>query len=172
MIVPMKTTFIIIRLLAALLTAGLLAGCVPFGIGMGVVVPVPPLSKKKIEQGREITAQEVAFVVPGRTTRAEVITRLGNDFRDSPRVAALAYSWQYNGPQIYWGYGFINGYDQHGVEDFGWRALFVAFDQDDRVVHSRFYRLKSGHSLDEQLEEWAQSHGAASIIGNHACNSK
>ena len=167
MIVPMKTTFIIIRLLAALLTAGLLAGCVPFGIGMGVVVPVPPLSKKKIEQGHEITAQEVAFVVPGRMTRAEVITRLGNDFRDSPRVAALAYSWQYNGPQIYWGYGFIFvGVIEHGVEDFGWRALFVAFDQNDRVVQSRFYRLKGGKSLDEQLEEWAQRHGAASPSAN------
>jgi hypothetical protein len=169
----MKTGPAIIRsLLVVLLTAGVLTGCVPLGIGMGAVVPVPPLSKKKFEQGREITAREIQFVVPGRTTRVEVITRLGNDFRDSPRVAALAYSWQYNGPQIYWWYGFWGGYGERGVEDFGWRAMFVAFDQNERVVQSQFYRLKSGPSLDEQLEAWAQRHGAASTIGNNPRNSK
>jgi hypothetical protein len=169
----MKTAPAIIRsMLAALLSAGVLTGCAPFGIGMGAVVPVPRLSKKKIEQGREITAWEIQFVVPGRTTRAEVITRLGNDFRDSPRVSALAYSWQYNGPQIYWGYGFIGGYDQHGVVDFGWRAMFVAFDQDDRVVQSQFYHLRGRKSLDEQLEDWAQHYGAASTIGKNSCVSK
>jgi|ERR1017187_3766120 hypothetical protein len=166
----MKTTPAIIRsMLAALLTAGVLTGCVPFGIGMGAVVPVPPLSKKKIEQGREICAREIRFAVPGRTTRAEVITRLGNDFRDSPRVAALAYSWQYNGFRIFWDYGFIGGHGQHGVEDFGWRPLFVGFDQNERVVQIQFYRLRGGKSLDEQLKDWAQRNGAASLIGKHPC---
>ena len=169
----MKTaSAIICSLLVALLTAGVLTGCVPFGIGMGTAVPVPRLSKKKIEYGREITAREVQFVVPGRTTRAEVITRLGNDFRDSPRVAALAYSWQYNGFKIYWDYGFFGGYGERGVEDFGWRALFVAFDQDDRVVQTKFYRLRGRKSLDEQLEDWAQRNSAASIAGNCARNIK
>ena len=169
----MKAASAIVRsLLMALLITVLLNGCVPFGIGMGTVVPVPRLSKKKIEQGREITAREVTFVVPGRTSRAEVIARLGNDFRDSPRVAALAYSWQYNGAQIYWGYGFIfAGVAEHGVEDFGWRALFVAFDQNDKVVQSQFYRLRGGKSLDEQLEDWAQRHGAASLTGKPPCAS-
>jgi outer membrane protein assembly factor BamE (lipoprotein component of BamABCDE complex) len=166
----MKTAFAIVRsLLVALLTAGVLAGCVPLGIGMGAVVPVPRLAKKKIEQGREITAREVEFVMPGRTTKAEVITRLGTDFRDSPRVAALAFSWQYNGFRIIWDYGFIGGHGQHGVEDFGWRALFVAFDQNDRVVQIQFYRLRGGKSLDEQLEDWAQRNGVASLIGKHPC---
>jgi hypothetical protein len=169
----MKTAPAIIRsMLAALLSAGVLTGCAPFGIGMGAVVPVPRLSKKKIEQGREITAREIQFVVPGRTTRAEVITRLGNDFRDSPRVSALAYSWQYNGISIYWGFGFMGGYGEHGVEDFGWRALFVAFDGNEQVVKSQFYRLKGGRSLDEQLEEWAQRNGAASTTGNNTHNTK
>ena len=139
---------------------------------MGTVVPVPRLSKKKIEYGREITAREVAFVVQGRTTRAEVITRLGNDFRDSPRVAALAYSWQYNGSRIFWDYGFIGGHDQHGVADFGWRALFVGFDQNDRVVQTQFYRLRGSKSLDEQLEDWAQLNGAASTLSRNSCVSK
>jgi outer membrane protein assembly factor BamE (lipoprotein component of BamABCDE complex) len=156
----MKTAFTTLWLLSAVL----LTGCVPFGVGVGGAVPVPSLSKKKIEQGREITAREIQFVVPGRTTGAEVVTQLGNGFRDSPRVSALAYSWQYEGGfKIIWGYGFIGGYGESGVQDFGWRALFVAFDQDGRVVQSQYYRLKGSKSLDEQLEDWAQRHGAASL---------
>lgn len=149
-----------------LLSAVLLTGCVPFGVGVGGAVPVPSLSNKKIEQGREITEPEILFVVPGRTTRTEVVARLGDDFRDSPRVSALVYSWQYEGGfKIIWGYGFIGGYGESGVQDFGWRALFVDFDQDGRVVQSQYYRLKGSKSLDEQLEDWAQRHGAASLTG-------
>jgi hypothetical protein len=160
----MKTNIVILLPLILML----LTSCVPLGfIGMATVVPVPSLSKKKIEQGREITAQEIQFVVLGRTTRSEIITRLGDDFRDSPRVSAIAYSWQYNGLRVFWSYGFILvGDGEQGEADFGWRALFVAFDQEGRVVQLQLCRLKRGHSLDEQLENWAQSHGATSTLGN------
>ena len=153
-----------------MLSAVLLTGCVSFGIGMAGALPVPPLSKKIIEQGREITAPEIQFAVPGRTTRAEVIARLGNDFRESPRVSALAYSWQYEGGfKILWGYGFLGGYGSQGVENFGWRALFVAFDQEGRVIQTQFCCLKNSQSLDEQLEVWAQRHRAAILTAN-LCN--
>ena len=153
----------------------LFTGCVPFYFGEVHCVPVPSFAPKQIEQGRELTAAQTAFIVPGQTTRAEVVARLGNDFRDSPRLRALAYSWQYNGVQLHtgWSLGLFWGFDsEDSVRDFGWRALLVAFDRDDRVLASGIHSLNAGHSLDEQLEGWAQGHGAASTIGNPAGNSK
>ncbi len=142
--------------------ACLLGGCV-------VVLPVPS-GTSKIEWGREVPRQQTAWIVLGRTTQAEIVAKFGGDFSDSPRVSALAYSWQYSGTKLAWWYGLCWSGGQ-GLEDLtGWKALFVAFDRNDRFVDFEFcglYHLGEHKSLDEQLENWAQHHGAASTIGDH-----
>ena len=142
----MKTApVILIPLLTALLT-----GCV------GVVVPVPSDGQT---HGKVITPDAVKFIVCGRTTRAEVIARLGDQFRDSPRLPALAYSWET--PATGWAWGVASLGEGGGAlgscsEGSHWRAYFVEFDSNSRVSRVAFAHLSQrNQSLDEQLENWA-----------------
>jgi hypothetical protein len=143
----MKNVFaIILPMLAVLLT-----GCVG-------VMPVPP-SRNQPACGKVITPEQVKFIVPGQTTRAEVMARLGDHFRDSPRLPVLAYSWEK--PAVGWTWWILlagpggaaggGGY----TEGSHWQAFFVKFDANDRVKATRFVSLSNHRSLDEQLEDWA-----------------
>jgi hypothetical protein len=125
----------------------LLTGCV------GIVLPVPSDGNT---YGKVITREQVSFIVPGKTTREEVIARLGDQFRASPRLPALAYSWEK--PAIGWTWGIAGlegGAAGAYVEGSHWRALFVRFDERERVVSIRFVSLSGRKSLDERLENWA-----------------
>ena len=137
----MKTTFIILCLLSAVLQTG----C--------VVVPVPSDGKT---YGKVITREQVSFIVPGKTTREEVTERLGDQFRTSPRLPVLAYSWEK--PAIGWTWGFTDlksvSVCAH-VERSHWQAFFVRFDDRERATSTRFVSLSARKSLDEQLEDWA-----------------
>ncbi len=153
----MKTAFVIMLLLLPVL----LTGCVG-------VMPAP---SNEQAYGKVITRNEVRFIVPGQTTRAEVIARLGGQFRDSPRLPVLAYSWEKPAAGLVW---WIVTKDSGGggdIERSHWRAFFVKFDTDGRVVATHFVSLSGGKSLDEQLENWA-ARDAASIHVNKSINPK
>lgn len=112
------------------------------------IVPIP-LPSKDSAHGKAISANDVRFIVPGQTTRAEVVARLGDQFRDSPRLPVLAYSWEKPAIGIGWvwivmtpgvvGSGF--------VERSHWRAFFVKFDAIGRVGTTKFVSLSSHRSL-------------------------
>ncbi len=131
----------------ALLPALFLTGCVG-------VIPVPRFSNKPVASSA-IDPSQADFIVVGETTRAEVVNRLGSEFRESPRLPALAYSWELPGGQgIWWVVSTVGG----GGGEFEWsrwRAFFVAFDSKGVVTKTRFVHLSSRKSLDEQLEIWA-----------------
>ena len=158
----MKTTLTILCLLPVVL----LMGC--------VLVPVPSDGQN---YGKVITREQVSFIVPGQTTRAEVVAKLGEQFRDSPRLPVLAYAWEKS--TIGWGWpcanpsppleNFFRQHERNGGSD--WRAFFVAFDDAGKVSRTIFVRLFGGTSLDEQLEDWAQRSGVSSISGNHSFDS-
>ena len=158
----MKTAFTIL----CLLPAALLMGC--------VVVPLPSDGKT---YGKVITREQVRFIVPGLTTRAEVTEQLGDQSRDSPQMPVLAYAWEKS--TLGWGWAVANPppkwenfYRLHERNDGSdWQAFFVAFDDAGKVSRTKFVRLSGGNSLDEQLENWAQHWGVTSISGNHSCNS-
>lgn len=143
-----------------------LAGC--------AVVPMPSDAKTF---GKVITREQVGFIVPGQTLRAEVTEKLGDQFRDSPRLPVLAYAWEKS--TLGWGWAVANPppiwkdfFCQHECnEGSDWRAFFVAFDDAGQVIRTKFVRLSGGKSLDEQLENWAQHCGVTSISGSHSGNS-
>lgn len=56
----------------------LLPGCIGY---------LPPSSSEPIS-GMRITGRDADFIVPGKTTRAEVIRNLGNGYSESPLVTA------------------------------------------------------------------------------------
>jgi hypothetical protein len=126
----------------------------------GCVGWVPPLSNKP-ESGKPLTARDVAFIVPGKTTRAEVVRTLGAGYCESPRIAAMAYPWQLPGGTGFW--FLISSRDAAGGKpgDSGtweitrWRALFLAFDSHGTVTRKELVRLESKGTPQEQVEKWA-----------------
>jgi hypothetical protein len=136
--------------LMLLAAAGLVTGCVG-------LIPVPSFSGQT-PVGRVIQAREAAFIVPGQTTRAQVVEQLGADFRPSPRLPVIAYSWDLPGGTALWWWAVFcteGGAGDAGEFEWGrWRAFFVAFDQDGYVTKTKFIRLSGRKSLDEQLEAW------------------
>ena len=154
----MKTAFTIL----CMLSAALLTGCVG-------VVPVP---SNRQTYGKVITREQVRFIVLGQTTRAEVTEKLGDQFRESPRLPALAYSWEKPAATLVWWIIAVETGGGGHIERSHWRAFFVEFDSGGQVRRTEFMRLSGQKSLDEQLEDWAPRHGAASTISNITRDSK
>jgi len=122
----------------------LLTGCIGY---------VPSFSKQPVS-GKQITERDADFIVPKRTTRAEVIRKLGKQHcRKSLSIAAMGYGWEMPG-----GYGFLANPMATGVVKWKttrWRALFLAFDSNNVVTRKEFVKLKDDLTFDEQLEKWA-----------------
>jgi hypothetical protein len=156
------------KIVALMLLAmtGLVTGCVG-------LIPVPSLSSQPAD-GRVIQAREAAFIVPGLTTRAEVVERLGADFRPSPRLPVIAYSWDLPGGTALWWWVVVcteGGAGNAGEFEYGhWRAFFVAFDQDGYVTKAKFKHLSGRKSLDEQLETWGAACYAKQDHDRLACH--
>ena len=137
----MKTVLNILYLLSTVL----LTGC----IGL---VPLPPTNNQTY--GRVIKSSETRFIVAGRTTRDEVIAKLGGEFRGSPRVAALAYSWEKPAATLVWWIIAVETGGGGHIERSHWQAFFVAFDAGGKVCRTEFVSLSQRKSVDEQLEDW------------------
>lgn len=122
----------------------LLSGCIGY---------VPSFSKEPVS-GKQITKSDADFIVPGRTTRAEVIRKLGTQHcRESLRIAAMGYGWEM--PRGHWFAFSPYGTDVAAWELTRWRALFLAFDSRGVVTRKEFVKLEHKRSLDDQLEKWA-----------------
>ena len=134
-----------------LLLAVLLTGCVG-------VMPIPP-ARNEPTYGRVITKEAVRFIVPGQTTRAEVIAQLGDRFRASPRMPVIAYAWEK--PACGWAWWLLVVSDNGAAAAVGrydgdyWHAYFIKFDEGNRVTESKFVSLQHHQSVDQQLEDWA-----------------
>jgi hypothetical protein len=137
-------------LLAVLLLA--LTGCVAF-------VPKPTAYENF---GKPVRGEEVAFVQTGRTTRAEIIARLGTNYVSLTQERAIAYPWEGEGLTFDWyfvGVGLFGGsaerYDHESMPGKGgWHAWFAAFDEAGVVRATTFKHLHSHKPLHEQLEAW------------------
>jgi hypothetical protein len=154
---------------------GLLSACLLTQAGCAGLVAIPPLTNKP-ETGRAISPQDAKFIVPGQTTRTQVVARLGNDCHNAPRTSALSYSWEVPGGKTIWWWGVACPYGaaaDAGVKQWDyWRAFFVAFDEHGVVTKTAFMHLSAKKSLDEQLEDWARLPVAASNLGNNSANSR
>ena len=124
----------------------LLTGCIGY---------VPTFAKQPVS-GKQITERDADFIAPGRTTRAEVIRKLGTQHcRESPRIAAMGYGWEMPGGYVFWFWASPMSAGGDSSEVTRWRALFLAFDSHDVVTRKEFVKLEGKRTLDEQLEKWA-----------------
>lgn len=127
-------------------------------ISIGCVGVVPlPVSRTKVEHGQRLTPAEVAFVQPGKTTRAEVLSQLGTNCLSLPLGRAIAYSWEMKGGGYAW-WWFVAcpnaAAGDGGIVTGGWRAYFVAFDDRGVATASAFKSPSTSRSLHEHLDHW------------------
>lgn len=128
--------------LVAALASLLLAGCVE-----------PSFSKVPIN-GKVITRGQSDLIVPGKTTRAEVVKTLGSGFQESLRMPALGYSWEMRvWTVLFW--DTLRAGGEPSWEYTRWHAFFVAFDQRGVVTRKQFVNLSYQHTFEEHLAKWA-----------------
>ena len=123
------------------------------------IVPVPTLSNKPV-RGRAIETRDSNFIVCGKTTREEIVQRLGTNFREDWQKRAMAYSWELPGGRAFGWWFTVSSFgsvgDKGEFEWSRWHALFVAFDEHGIAIRKSFVRLSGGKSLDEQMDNWAK----------------
>jgi hypothetical protein len=123
--------------------------------GSGCIGYVPSVSQTPVS-GKVIARRDAGLIVPGQTTRAEVIKTLGPQYRESIRGAAMAYPWEMRA-----GFVFAVAMDRTQIaaarsDDFTtWHALFLQLDARNVVTRKQYVRLRGGRTLDEQLDRWA-----------------
>lgn len=126
-----------------------------------VVIPVPA-DKRAAISGHVIDKADIGFIAIGVTTRDEVVHRLGQNFRTSQSKAAISYSWERKGGDLYYA-AILTDMRTNGAMGAGkdsrtwsyWRGLFVDFDEHDRVRRFEFVKLNQNRSVDDQRNEWA-----------------
>ena len=57
-----------------------------------LLLPIP-LSNRYAVAGTKLESTTISFIKPGRTTRAEVIQKLGEPSLDMPELDLIAYTW-------------------------------------------------------------------------------
>lgn len=121
--------------------------------GCAEVLPRPTAA-----YGAKLTQKQVAFIHPGKTTRAEVVTTLGTNCVTmradvtSACPAALAYTWEGG---LDWHLRLVLPGLQSSTSHGGWYAFMVALSPTDVVIAADFKTLNNQRSLDEQISAWA-----------------
>ncbi|MFO1498940.1 MAG: hypothetical protein U1G07_11210 [Verrucomicrobiota bacterium] len=121
------------------------------------------------ESGYKISDETIAFIQPGKTTRAEIVENLGQPLLDLPDIRVLAYSWgkvratggnamaSHEGMQNrpISGYAVEPGPYQEGgsVEARRWICC-VAFDENSRATRVERIRLEGAASVEKATRDW------------------
>jgi hypothetical protein len=158
----MKTLFInFFRVALCGATTLLLTGCVG-------ILP-RPVSATKVEYGHRLLTNDVSFIQSGVTTRAEVIARLGTNYTALPLQRALAYSWEMQGGGWVWWLVLVGpngGGGTGGQWTGGWKAFFIAFDDQGVVTSTAFKSPSTRRSLHDHMYNWLASLPAKPAAGS------
>jgi hypothetical protein len=143
------------RFIAALIAiAGIPAGC--------IIIPVP-LPEDTVLAGNPVTPEQTAFIVPGVTTRAEVVERLGppSILWDDARV--IIYDWEMRAGVVILLAGGPGGGSVADLDISAHYLVIMEFDEEDRVL--RFERTKhdSLQSFSEFLLAWKNAGPSAEV---------
>lgn len=119
-----------------------------------VVVPIPATGKKVIS-GSRVETNDVSFIQPGKTTRWELIQRLGPPGRFYNDLLVATYPWQTASLYVAWAI-FVPDVGAGDVEAVAKTHLFlVQFDACDRVVRHEFVRQGRSASLRARATRWS-----------------
>lgn len=114
---------------------------------------IMPTGEDKVLSGRQVTAEQLAFIRPGVTVKSEIIERLGEPdvFWEDERI--FAYNWQMRT-------GILVPLAGHPLKPTAALhipvryILLIQFDPNDRVKRFEVTRPSAFDSYGEHLEQW------------------
>lgn len=129
-------------MLSATLT---LAGC--------IVLPIPT-GEDKVLAGTPVADEQLAFLAPGRTTKAEVVERLGQPGVVWEDARVFVYRWDLRQGILLWAVGahVTGGFGKTDLPSH--HQLLIQFDEDERVQRFEHQKRPSGTSLADSIREW------------------
>jgi hypothetical protein len=130
------------------------------------MVPIPT-KENKILAGKPVHGEQLAFLTTKRTTKKEVIERLGSPSIIWEDARVLAYSWEMRQGILFWAAGtYYSG--AAGMKDIPKHyLLLIRFDEKDRVQRfSRTVRPLT-QSYSDFLKEWLKNSNAQSPLDPH-----
>jgi hypothetical protein len=110
----------------------LLPGC--------LAIPIPQGYRNLEREGKKIEAFQLSFVVPGQTTKAEFIEKIGQPYLTMDDLGVMVYYWKMLAAYVPWiaagGYSAVGGV----VEVDRYYLLLVAYD--DRGIIERYETIR------------------------------
>jgi hypothetical protein len=142
----------------SLLTVLILACCCLFLHPGCIAIPIPQGYRNIVREGERIGEPRLSFVVPGETTKAEFIERIGQPYLVLDDSGVMAYYWKMLSANVPW---FAAGYytgTGGNIEVDRQYALLVSYD--DRGIIDRYETIKNfqvrGLSKEQTIEELAR----------------
>ncbi len=127
----------------------------------GGCIPIPWTKPHKVlGRGTPISAESARLVIPGQTTRPEVVSLFGTNYVAINHDRSIAYEWDTPGIEFEMHMFLIvpnfGGWDEEAGEPStsSWRAYFVAFDEQGFVRAAQLKKLSMNKSVSDQLQRW------------------
>ncbi len=127
-----------------------------------IMIPIP--SREQVVTGQHITSPVVDSIVPGLTTRTDLLERLGKPYTTLDKPHVLVYPWTMAGGGLLWVSGFTSGGAGGFLPLHYQYALLIALDETEHVTRREITRRSDWDSLREHAYKWAQTNG---LTGEH-----
>jgi hypothetical protein len=132
----------------------------PLVTALAVLFLCPLTGCEHVRGGHRISGEAAGFIVPGSTTRAEIVSNLGSPSFELKEGRVVAYTWQTErgatsfSPTFPW-HGWNEEPDQEILGLADW-AFCIQFDQQDRVVKMQTLHVTGTNSLSDAVLSWAE----------------
>ena len=122
----------------------------------GCAVPIP-LPQDTVLQGKPVTPEQIAFLTPFATTKAEVIERLGQPSVVWEDARVMTYDWEMRQGILIWAVGgYVTG--AAGITDIpAYHLLIMEFDESWRLRRYEHATRDLLKSYPDFLREWKAS---------------
>lgn len=135
---------------------------VPAAIGCLLLLGMLAMGCSQLRSGQRISRELTAFIQPGNTTRAEIVSNFGAPSLELNESRVIAYYWQTqrgesSGPVWHEGIGFERESKILGLWDW---AFCLRFDPQDRVVTMETLKVNGNNSISEAVKRWATGQDA------------
>lgn len=131
-------------------------GCLCLQLGC-LAIPIPQGSRNIVTYGKKIEETQLSFVVPGQTTKVEVIEKMGQPNLMLDDLGVMAYGWKMLAAYVPYVIPLPAG--NFGVEKLDHQCLLL-MSYDDRGVINRYeivrYSLveSSTKTIEELTRQW------------------
>lgn len=123
------------------------------------MIPIP--SQERTVVGPEFLPSAIDFVVPGCTTRTDLIERLGKPYTTLERPHVLVYPWTTHGGRVWIIAGGMGAGAIGSVPIHYHHALLIALDETEHVTKVEFTKRSPFDCMREHAYNWAQANGLA-----------